>query len=237
MTALKDDGATLHLGTSVDAVGHDGNNFSLDLANGETLSGDGLLVVAGQKPNTDMLNAEAAGIELDKRGNIKVDSQFKTSATGVYAIGDVTGQPAFTHVSWEDFRRLMSVLKGGDRTQGDRVLGYAFFTDPEVGRAGMTRDQAEEQGYNVREVTLPLTRVTRAYLTSQDRGFFRLVIDRDNDRILGATLVGPEAGELIHVIIDLMEAEATWQLLEQSVHIHPTLAEGLPTLARLLTED
>lgn len=236
MAALREDGVSLHLGVRVARADHDGDSFTLALDDGTELDGDTLLVAAGQRPNTGMLNVDAAGIDLDEQGYIVVDQHFETSAAGVYAIGDVTGQPAFTHVSWEDFRRMMSILAGGSRTRGDRVLGYAIFTEPEVGRAGMTRSQAEAEGHRVREAMLPLTRVARAYLTGRDRGFYRLVVDADTDLILGATLVGPNAGELIHVIIDLMEAGATWQLLEQSVHIHPTLAEGLPTLARQLVD-
>ena len=234
MEALRKDGTQLHLGTGVTKVDHHDGGFTLSLESGGLLSGDVLLVAVGQKPNTETLDTAAAGIELDERGFIAVDACFRTSAPGVYAIGDVTGQPAFTHVSWEDFRRLMSILAGGDRRQGDRVLGYAIFTDPEVARAGMISSQAEEEGYKVREAQLPLTRIARAYVSSQEQGFYRLVVDAETDRILGATLVGPGAGELIHVIIDLMEAGATWHLLDQSVHIHQTLAEGLPTLARQL---
>lgn len=237
MGALRADGAVLHLGARVEGVTHDGADFTVTLAGGSELTGDTLLVVVGQKPNTGMLGADAAGIELDERGYIIVNERFETSAAGVYAIGDVTGQPGFTHVSWEDYRRMMSILAGGSRTQGDRVLGYAFFTDPEVGRAGMTRAGAEAAGYQVREATVPLTRVARAYLTGREDGFYRLVVDAGTEAILGATFVGPHAGELIHVIIDLMEAGVTWRLLDRAVHIHPTLAEGLATLGRQLAND
>lgn len=237
MEALQADGAVLHLGRRVDRVVGDGGEFTLELDDGQRLIGDALLVAVGQRGNTGALDAGRAGIELDERGFIQVDDRFQTSAEGIYAIGDVTGQPAFTHVSWEDHRRMLSILAGGDRRQGDRVLGYAIYTDPEVGRAGMDRTQAEESGHRVRDVEIPLTRVARAFLTGRHRGFYRLLVDADDDRILGATLVGPHAGELIHVIIDLMEAGSTWQILEKAVHIHPTLAEGLPTVARKLRKS
>ncbi|MBV8749194.1 MAG: dihydrolipoyl dehydrogenase, partial [Candidatus Eremiobacteraeota bacterium] len=158
-----------------------------------------------------------------------------TSVPGHYALGDVAGQPQFTHVAWEDFRRLRSII-GGDlsRTRDDRVLGYAMYTDPQVGRVGITADQAAERGLAHRVVTLPLSNVARGPEWSLDEGFFRLVVDPQTDRILGATFVGYEAGELIHVILAHMEAGSTWRVLERSVHIHPTFAEGLPSLARLL---
>ncbi len=165
-----------------------------------------------------------------------MDDQFRTSADGVYAIGDVTGQPAFTHVSWEDHRRLLAILDGKNRQRGDRVLGYAFFTDPQVGRVGQTLAQANEAGIAAREATLPLENVSRAAATGHSNGYFRLVINEKTNEILGATLVGPQAAELIHVILAHMEAGSTWQLLEQSQHIHPAYAEDLPSLARKFTE-
>ena len=234
---LEKDGIQFHLGVEVTHARYASGVFTITLSNNQELEGEALLLAIGQRPNTVELNAQAAGIELDERGNVKVDSHFRTTAPGVYAIGDVTGQPAFTHVSWEDFRRLMAILEGKDRTQGDRVLGYAFFTEPEVGRAGLTLEQARNKGFNARAVTLPLESVQRARLTGRTHGFYRMVVDKDTDRILGATLVGPTSAELIHVFVDLMEAGATWQLLEQAVHIHPTFAEGLPSLARLLTRE
>ncbi len=233
-SALADDGVVFHLGRQAKQVRHDGNVFTLTLDNNETLEGEALLVVAGQKPNTVSLNCAAGGVELTDRGFVKVNDRLENTSPGVYAIGDVTGQPAFTHVSWEDYRRLMSILKGGSRRQMDRVLGYAFYTEPEAGRCGLTIDQAREQGLDARAVTLPLERVARAWLSDRTNGFFRLAVENGTDKILGATLVGPRASDLVHVFIDLMEAGATWRDLEKSVHIHPAFAEGLPTLARLL---
>lgn len=234
MEALQSDGVRFHLGTEVSRVDYVDGRFSVALGDGALLEGEALLAVIGQKANTAGLNAEASGVALTERGFVKVDERFQTTCDGIYAIGDVTGQPAFTHVSWEDFRRLMSILKGGSRRRGDRVLGYAFYTDPEAGRCGLTIDEAKKQGYDAREVTLPLERVARAWLTGRIGGFYRLVVDSASDKILGATLAGPRAGELVHAIIDLMEAGANWHVLEETVHIHPTYAEGLPTTVRQL---
>ncbi|MEG3897986.1 MULTISPECIES: FAD-dependent oxidoreductase [unclassified Microcoleus] len=232
--AFKQDGIQLHFGVNVNQVAYENNVFSLTLSNSEQLQGEALLVAIGRKPNTGALNAAASGIELDDRGFVKIDDQFHTTCAGVYAIGDAAKQPAFTHVSWEDYRRLKAILCGENRTRGDRVLGYAVYTEPQVGRVGMTLEQAHKQSINARAVTLPMSQIARAIEWGHDLGFYRMVIDSDTDKILGATLVGYETAELVHVFLSLMEAGATWQLLERSVHIHPTYGEALPSLARLL---
>lgn len=235
--ALKQDGIGLHFGVNVNHVAHENNLFSLTLSSGEQLQGEALLVVIGRKPNTSVLNVTASKIELDDKGFVKIDDQFRTTCSGVYAIGDVVKQPAFTHVSWEDYRRLKAILCGENRTRSDRVLGYAVYTEPQVGRVGMTLEQAQKQGLNARSVKLPMSHIARAIEWGHDLGFYRMVIDSDTDKILGATLVGYETAELVHVFLSLMEAGATWQLLERSVHIHPTYGEALPSLARLLLGD
>ncbi len=235
--ALKQDGIGLQFGVNVNQVAHENDVFRLTLSSGEQLQGEALLVVIGRKPNTGALNAAKSGIELDDQGFIKINDQFHTTCSGVYAIGDAAKQPAFTHVSWEDYRRLKAILCGENRTRSDRVLGYAIYTEPQVGRVGMTLEQAQKHGINARAVTLSMSQIARAIEWGHDLGFYRMVIDSDTDKILGATLVGYETAELVHVFLDLMEAGATWQLLEQSVHIHPTYGEALPSLARLLLGD
>lgn len=232
--AFKQDGIQLHFGVNVNQVAYENNIFNLTLSNGGQLQGEALLVVIGRKPNTGALNATASGIELDDKGFVKIDDQFHTTCSGVYAIGDAAKQPAFTHVSWEDYRRLKAILCGENRTRGDCVLGYAVYTEPQVGRVGMTLEQAQKQSINARAVTLPMSQIARAIEWGHDLGFYRMVIDSDTDKILGATLVGYETAELVHVFLSLIEAGATWQLLERSVHIHPTYGEALPSLARLL---
>lgn len=247
MDALERDGVHIHTRTEVSEVrrrdgaievlmkdirpgrGAGGSDLSMSQ---HTLPVDALLVATGRKPNTAALNADAANIELDEKGHVKVDERFRTTNPNVYAIGDVTGQPQFTHVSWEDHRRLRSILNDGDRTQRDRTLGYVFFTEPQVGRVGLTLQEALDRGYDADSATLPLENVTRANLTEAEPGFYRMVIDRQSGKILGATLAGPAAGELVHVFMAHIEAGSTWRVLEQSVHVHPTFAEGLPVLAR-----
>ncbi|MUL37741.1 dihydrolipoyl dehydrogenase family protein [Gloeocapsopsis dulcis] len=230
--AFQEEDIHIHFQVNVDQVAYDNDVFTLTLSNGEQLQGEALLVATGRKPNTATLNAAASGINLEK-GYVKIDDHFQTTCAGVYAIGDVAKQPAFTHVSWEDYRRLKAILCDENRTRSDRVLGYAVYTEPQVGRVGMTLEQAQKQGINARAVTLPMSQIARAIEWGHDRGFYRMVVDQDTNKILGATLVGYETAELVHVFLSLMEAEATWQLLEQSVHIHPTYGEALPSLARL----
>jgi dihydrolipoamide dehydrogenase len=231
---LTQDGVTLHLGRRTVGVAHDGRTFSLTLDDGDTLQGDALLAAVGRTPNTAALHCAAGGVKLDDRSYIAIDATFHTTAEGVFAIGDVAGQPAFTHVSWEDYRRLKAILRGEPRTRDDRVLAYTTFTEPQVARAGMTLDEAKKHGLRARAVTLPMSSIARAIEWGHDLGFYRLVVDDDTEKMLGATFVGYEAGELIHVIVAHMEAGSSWRLLDRSVHIHPTYGEGLPSLARLL---
>lgn len=235
--ALTRDGIQLHFKANTEKVIYENNVFTLKLNNDRELQGEALLAATGRQPNTSMLNTLATGVELDDKGFVKIDEQFRTTCDGVYALGDVARQPAFTHVAWEDYRRLKAILCGEKRTRSDRVLGYAVYTEPQVGRVGMTIEEAQKQGINAQCVTFPMTGIARGIEWGQDLGFYRMVIDRDTDKILGATLVGYEAGEIVHVFLSLMEAGATWQLLEQSVHIHPTYSEALPSLARLLIGD
>jgi dihydrolipoamide dehydrogenase len=235
--AVEQDGIGLHFNATVQQVTYTNGVFTLTLNNGEVLDGEALLIAIGRKPNTGALNSAVTGVELDAQGFIKIDEQFQTSCPGIYAIADVAKQPAFTHVSWEDYRRLKAILCGEQRTRSDRVLGYAVYTEPQVGRVGMTLEQAQKQGITAREVTLPMAHIARSIEWGHDLGFYRMVIDIHTNLILGATLVGYETAELVHVFLSLMEAKATWQVLEQSVHIHPTYGEALPSLARLLVGD
>jgi dihydrolipoamide dehydrogenase len=232
--ALKNDGVQLHLNANVREITFKADTFTLILEDGQHLQGDALLVATGRQPNTAALNASESSIELDDKGYVKVNDHLETTCPGVYAIGDAAKQPPFTHVSWEDYRRLLAILNGEDRTRDDRVLGYAVFTDPQVGRVGMTEDEAKHKGHHAKAVTMPLDQVARGIEWDATLGFFRMVVDQDTDKILGATFVGYEAAELVHVMLAHIEAGSTWQVLERSVHIHPTFAEGLPSLARML---
>ena len=231
--ALERDGIHVHLESGANGVAYDGG-FTIDLGKQGTLRTDALLVAAGRTPNTAALAPEKSNIMLDDRGYVTIDDRFTTTCEGVYAIGDVAGQPAFTHVSWEDYRRLTDILKGGTRTRDDRVLAYAVFTEPQVGRAGLTLKAAKAKGLDARSVRMEMDAVARAVEWGEDLGFYELVVENGSGKILGATLVGYEAGELVHEFVAHMMAGSTWQLLDRSVHIHPTYSEGFPSLARML---
>lgn len=232
--ALERDGVELVLGPRGTAVHRGGGTVRLELEDGRTVEGDALLVAVGRTPNTRALDLEKAGVELDERGFVRVDEQLRTSADGVFAIGDVAGQPPFTHVSWEDHRRVLDALDGGSRARDDRPLAYAVFTDPQVARAGLSLERAREGGHRARSVRRDLGSVARGIETGDTLGFFELVADEGTGRILGATLVGPEAAEVVHVVVTLLAAGATWRDLERQVHVHPAFAEALPGLAREL---
>ena len=234
--SLEQDGVGFHFNADVKEVAYADGVFTVKLSTGEELTAEAFLIAVGRKPNTHALNTEASSIQLDEQGYIKIDEHFHTTCEGVYAIGDASKQPAFTHVSWEDYRRLKAILSGQERWRSDRVLGYAVYTEPQVGRVGITAQQAKQKGMNARSVKLPISQIARAIEWGHDLGFYEMVVDNDTSQILGATLVGYEVAEIVHVFLDLMEAGATWQVLEQAVHIHPTYGEALPSLARLLIQ-
>ncbi|MFY9780705.1 MAG: FAD-dependent oxidoreductase [Candidatus Baltobacteraceae bacterium] len=230
---LERDGVSFRLGAHPAAVAYRDGTVRLTLSSGETLEGEALLIAVGRTPNTAELALGRTGIACDARGYVEVDEHLQTACPGVYAIGDVAGQPAFTHVSWEDYRRLESTLGGWPRTRDDRVLSYSTFTEPQLARTGLTKAEARAKGIDAASVTLPLSHVARAVEWDLELGFYRLVVDRATDRIAGATFVGYEAGELIQVVGALIEQGATWRDLDRFVGIHPTFGEGLPSLARL----
>jgi pyruvate/2-oxoglutarate dehydrogenase complex dihydrolipoamide dehydrogenase (E3) component len=228
------DGMHLHLSQKAKRVSHDAGVITLTLEDGSAIQAEMVLVATGRVPNIPEGVAQA-GIALTERGFVQVDEHLTTTAPGVYALGDCAGQPQFTHVSWEDFRRLKAILAGDlSRTRSDRVLGYAAYTDPQLGRVGLTLDAAKQAGFHAKAVTIALEDVARAIEWGETDGFYRMVVDNATDAILGATLVGYEAGELVHVFLAHMEAHSTWRTLEGSVHIHPTYSEAFPTLARKL---
>ena len=231
--ALRDDGVDLRIGKSASCVRR-GEMLCVRIEGGEEIETDAILIAAGRTPNTDALDCAKSGVELDERKFVKIDQHLRTTCEGVYALGEVAGQPAFTHVSWEDYRRVKAVIEGGTRTRDDRVLGYSTFTEPQLGRVGMNEEEAKRKGHEVRVVTYQLEDDARGVEWNLTRGFYRLVVDAKSEAILGATLVGYEAGEIVHTILAHMEAGSTWRVLERSVHIHPTFNEGLPSLARLL---
>ncbi len=225
---FSEEGITLRLGSSVRSVGQDEKGLVVTLANRRKVRGSHLLVAAGRRPNTDDLGCEPAGIALDERGFIQVDEHYCTSAEGVYAVGDITGGPQFTHASWDDHRILFDLLTGtGLRTRADRIVPTTVFTDPQVATVGLSERRARQQGIPFELATLPWKAIARAQETDQTAGLVKVLVDPENEHILGASIVGVEAGELIHVFVALMKAGATARAVVDSEMVHPTFAEGL----------
>ena len=235
--ALEGDGATTKFDCKTTSVRHDGRAFTLGFDNGSRLEVDALLVATGRTPNSAGLHAERSKIELDDHGFAKVDDYLQTTCPGVYALGEIAGQPAFTHVSWEDHRRLLSTFAGTPRKRDDRVLSYTTFTEPQLAHTGLHEAEARAAGRDVRVKTLQLADVARAEEWNLPQGFFRLVVDAKTDAMTGATFVGYEAGEIVHVIAFAISCGATWRDLDRFVGIHPTFCEGLPSLARMFEES
>ncbi|MET0241452.1 MAG: FAD-containing oxidoreductase [Sphingobium sp.] len=200
------------------------------------VEGSHILIAVGRRPNTDDLRLDLAGIETDERGYIRVDEGLATSAKGVWALGDCNGRGAFTHTAWNDYEIVAANLLDGDtRRVSDRVLGYALYVDPPLGRAGMTLAQAGQTGRPLLTAKRPMSRVGRAVEKGETQGFMTLIADAETRKILGAAILGVGGDEAIHGVIDMMNAGQTVSDLQWSMPIHPTVSELLPTLAGSLS--
>ena len=232
---MKDEGIEVLLDTEpleVDSVG--GNKISLTLQSSEketTVAGSHLLLAAGRLPNTPDLNLEKTGIEIDGRGFIRVNSRLETTSKGVYAIGDVKGGPAFTHISYDDFRILkQNLLNGGSSTIEERFVPYVVFIDPQLGRIGLSEKEASSQGRDFRVAKLPFDRVARAIETDETRGMMKALVDSETDQIIGAAILGVEGGEIMSAIQIAMMGGLPYTSLREGVFAHPTLVESLNNL-------
>jgi pyruvate/2-oxoglutarate dehydrogenase complex dihydrolipoamide dehydrogenase (E3) component len=193
--------------------------------------GSHVLLAAGRRPNTDDLGLEAAGIAVDSRGYIVVDDQLRTSAPGVWAMGDCNGKGAFTHTSYNDFEIVAANLIDNDpRRVSDRVTAYALYVDPPLGRAGMTDAEVRKSGRRALVGMRPMIRVGRAVEKGEAQGFMKIVVDADTKEILGGAILGPGGDEAIHSILDMMIAKAYYPTLQRAMHIHPTVSELIPTI-------
>jgi pyruvate/2-oxoglutarate dehydrogenase complex dihydrolipoamide dehydrogenase (E3) component len=232
---LGEDGIAVLLRTEAQSVRQDGGS-ALRLAvsgpDGErTLSGSHLLVAIGRPPNTESLNLGAAGVETDERGFVKVNDRLETSVPGIYALGDVKGNPAFTHVSYDDFRILRTnLLEGGETTTSGRLIPYTLFTDPQLGRVGLSEAEARERGFDVLVAKMPMSYVPRALEVDEPRGMMKAVVDAETERILGAAVLGIEGGEVAAMLQIAMMGGIRYTALRDGMFAHPTLAESLNNL-------
>ncbi|MDQ6704641.1 MAG: FAD-containing oxidoreductase [Acidobacteriota bacterium] len=198
---------------------------------GGEASGSHLLVAVGRVPNTGDLGLDTAGVKMDPSGFIQVDDRLRTSAPGIWAMGDCNGKGAFTHTSYNDYEIVAANLLDGDaRRVTDRILAYNLYIDPPLGRAGMTERDIRQAGRKALMATRPMTRVGRAIEKAETQGFLKVLVDPYTRQILGASLLGIECDEVIHSILDLMYARAPYTVMQRAVHIHPTVSELLPTL-------
>jgi pyruvate/2-oxoglutarate dehydrogenase complex dihydrolipoamide dehydrogenase (E3) component len=200
-------------------------------ASGEqNIDASDILIAAGRIPNTAGIGLEEAGVRVDSRGYIRVNGRLETSAPDVWAIGECAGSPQFTHISEDDFRIIRDNLTGGNRSTRDRLVAYCMFTDPLLAHVGLSEGEAERQGTSVRVAKLPMNSVLGAQATEQRQGFMKALIGEIDDRILGFTMIGAEAGEVMAAVQTAMIAGLSYATLADAAFAHPTMAEGLSLL-------
>ncbi len=231
---LEREGINVQTGAQCLAVEKRGDRIVVGLScdpGAPQLEGTHLLVATGRRPNTGELGLDAAGIRMNPRGFIEVDDQLETSVPGVWALGDVNGKGAFTHTSWNDYEIVAANLfNHGKRRVTDRIPTYALFTDPPLGRCGMTLQEAQSSGRPLLMAKMPMTRVGRAREAGETQGFMKVIVDAETQRILGAALLGLSADEVVQSILQVMYADLPYTAMQNAMPIHPTVSELLPTL-------
>jgi len=234
---LREDGLTIETGAKAVRVESGQGLVTVHLESGKSISGSHLFVAVGRSPNTKELNLEAAGVQTDGNGYIKVDDELRTNVPGIYAVGDVKGGPAFTHVSYDDYRILrdnliLNTVSGGKgkRKTSDRTTVYVVYMDPQLGRVGMTEAEARKSGRKIKVARMPVTSIARATETGETRGVLKAVVDAGTEEILGAAILAPEGGELMSMIELAMMGKLRYSMLQDAVFAHPAYAESLNTL-------
>lgn len=227
---LEAEGIAVHVGIGAVAFHREGAEIAVDI-DGTQVGASHVLIAVGRRPNTDDLGLDRAGVHLDKRGYIVVDDKLATNVPGIFALGDCNGRGAFTHTAYNDFEIVAAnLLDGADRRLSQRILGYALYIDPPLGRVGLTETQACEAGRPILVGTRPMTRVGRAVEKGETQGFMKIVVDAETKRILGASILGTGGDEAIHGILDIMNADVPYTVLQWAVPIHPTVSELIPTV-------
>jgi len=231
---LSQEGIDVRVNSKVVGVEKQGGSIAVKIeSDGKTsqVVGTHLLLAIGRRPNTDDLGLDKAGVATDPRGYIQVDDQLRTNVSGVWALGDCNGRGAFTHTSWNDFEIVAAnLLDKDERRVSDRITAYALYTDPPLGRAGMTEAEVRKRGKPALVANLAMERVSRAREKGETKGFMRILVDRDSKQILGASCLGLSGDEVIHCILDVMYAKAPYTVLQRAMHIHPTVSELIPTM-------
>ena len=235
---LEAEGVRFELDAECLSLARDGEQIIVGASCGTdspTYGGSHVLLAVGRRPNTDGLGLELAGIRTDERGYIVVDDQCRSSADGVWAVGDCNGRGAFTHTSWNDHEIVVSNLFDNDpRRISDRIPCYALFIDPALGRIGITETEARASGRKVLRAKMPMQRVGRAREAGETQGFMKVLVDADTQLLLGAAILGLNGDEVVHALLDVMAAKQPYTVISRSMHIHPTVSELVPTLLQQL---
>ncbi|MGH7844548.1 MAG: FAD-containing oxidoreductase [Candidatus Binatia bacterium] len=231
---LENEGINVRLNAECIALEKHGDKVAIgvDCSTGDKrVLGSHLLLAVGRVPNTADLGLEQAGVAVDQRGYIPVDDQLQTNVPGIYALGDCNGRGAFTHTSYNDYEIVAANLLDHDRRRvSDRITAYALYTDPPLGRAGMTEAEVRKSGRKALLAKRAMTRVGRAVEKGETQGFMKILVDAETKEILGASLLGVECDEVIHSILDVMYAKAPYTVIQRAMHIHPTVSELIPTM-------
>ena len=230
---LTREGITVRADAKCLRIDKQGDDIVMTIECGGTseLRGSHLLVATGRRPNTDDLGLDRAGVKQDERGYIVVDDQLRTSVPGIWALGDCNGKGAFTHTSWNDYEIVAANLFDGEsRRLSDRISAYALYTDPPLGRAGMTEADVRKSGRRALFAKLAMEDVSRAFEKGETEGFMKMLVDAETKEILGASFLGLSGDEVIHCVLDTMYAKAPYTVLKRAMHIHPTVAEFIPTM-------
>jgi pyruvate/2-oxoglutarate dehydrogenase complex dihydrolipoamide dehydrogenase (E3) component len=231
---LKEDGIHVLLDARAEKAARHRSRVHLKIRTGSkmrSLEGSHLLAATGRIPNSDTLNLQAAGVSTDSRGFIEVDEKLQTTNQNIFALGDIKGGPAFTHISYDDFRIIRTNLidKGNASTAG-RIVPYTVFIDPQLGRVGLSETEARERNLEIRVAKMPMNYVARALEVDETRGFMKVVVDKKTDQILGAAVLGIEGGEIMSQIQIAMMGKLPYTVLHNAVFAHPTLSESLNNL-------
>ncbi len=228
---LEEEGIEIYCNSRAKQAWKEDGKIHLTLSKGDeevTISGSHLLVAAGRRPNSERLDLETAGIVTDQKGFIKVDDFCRTSVEGVFAVGDVNGQGAFTHTSVNDAEIVLDHLFGGDRKISQRIPIYGLFTDPPLGRVGLSEKAALEVGHRVLKATRPMSKISRAKEMGETKGFAKLLVDADTDLVIGAAILGPAGDEIINMFAAIMHSNIPCKNYREVVLVHPTVAELMP---------
>lgn len=232
---LREDGIEIYTSAKALSAAQNGTqaNLTIETSAGEhkILTGSHLLVATGRTPNTKTLGLDKAGVAADDKGYVQTNSKLETNVANIWALGDVKGGPAFTHISYDDFRILeANLLHNGTRSTEDRPVPYTMFTDPQLGRVGMTEQQARDRGLNIKVAKIPMTETARAIETGETRGFMKAVVDANTQQILGCAMLCLDGGEVMAVVETAMMGKLPYTALRNAVFAHPTLSESLNNL-------